>query len=122
MPFEAFMEALCRLALLKALPTDDEIRATGAPHAGIYLSQLRERDPAGYKALIKERSRLWGDDPDLVQPVHRCVAHMLSLLVHQLKWVADKHDADTSSPTTRFSERTMAKVVIKLGGDRSGKK
>ena len=42
LPFEGFLEAICRVAVLKALPTDEELAEADVPHAGMYLFDLRE--------------------------------------------------------------------------------
>ena len=60
LPFEGFLEALCRVAVLKALPTDEEITAGGYMHAGDMLVCLRDDDPPAYKALIRAHANPWG--------------------------------------------------------------
>ena len=94
LPFEGFLEALCRLAILKALPTDYEIsegicrgdemaELRGCEDAGEYLARLLDDAPGEYQELMLERATPWGDEPD--QPVCRCVAHLLSLIVRLIK-------------------------------------
>ena len=46
LPYEGFMEALCRLSMLKALPTDVELGWTGCADAGIFMQRLRVRNEA----------------------------------------------------------------------------
>ena len=38
--FEGFLEALCRVAVLKALPSDEEIDEAGCMHAADYMEML----------------------------------------------------------------------------------
>ena len=58
LPYESFLEALCRVAMLKALPTDDEIEAAGARDAGVYLEDLRSRD-ARVRGALRTRKTGW---------------------------------------------------------------
>ena len=78
LPFEGFLEALCRCAALKALPTDEEIESRGYMDAGRYLVALKAEAPAEYDALLATKATLWGGTPR--QPVSRCVAHLLMVL------------------------------------------
>ena len=79
LPFEGFLEALCRLSVLKALPTDAEVDAAGCDDAGDYVLRLRERDEAAHARLVEERKGRWGELPK--QPVHRCVEHLITLMI-----------------------------------------
>ena len=83
LPYESFLEALCRVAMLKALPTDDEIEAAGARDAGVYLEDLRSRDVSAYAELLRTRKTPWGGTPP--QPEPRCVAHLLAVIAHQVE-------------------------------------
>ena len=77
--FEDFLEALCRLSVLKAFPTDEEIAEAGEACAGTYLKALAFNDTNAYEALLEERAPKWGHAP--FQPVHRCVDHLISMLI-----------------------------------------
>ena len=81
--FEGFLEALCRISVLKALPTDEEITAAGAADAHEYLAQLKLNDEEGYKTLLRERRTAWGVDPS--QPTWRCVAHLCAIIVRTME-------------------------------------
>ena len=83
LPFEGLMEALCRVACMKALPTDDEIFDAECMDAGTYLARLQLYDTPAYEKLINERKTPWGGEP--TQPSHRCVAHLLSLIIRRIK-------------------------------------
>ena len=52
LPFEGFLEAICRMAMMKALPTDDEIISAGCTNAGTYVARLLQSSTAGYKILF----------------------------------------------------------------------
>ena len=79
--FEDFLEALCRLACLKAYPTDKEIEDYGAQDAPRYLHALEMDDPPEYERLQRMHGAQWGRPSDR-QPVHRSVEH----LCHYLTW------------------------------------
>ena len=80
--FEDFLEALVRVATMKALPTRAELALLGARDAGTFLIELRS-NPTGYAAFVKARVRGW-DDP-LRQPIHRCLEHLLSLIIRTIE-------------------------------------
>lgn len=84
LPFEGFIEAICRVAALKALPTDAEISDAGCSHAGSFLKHLSSSDPAAYELFLQERRAPWGELPS-VQPIARCVAHTLALLISTIE-------------------------------------
>ena len=88
LPFEGFLEALCHVAALKALPTDARLEAVGAQNAAAFLEKLRVEEEKGlhseYSFFINENSRReWGSEPP--QPVHRCLAHLMSLIILTVK-------------------------------------
>ena len=80
--FEDFLEALVRVATMKALPTRAELALLGARDAGTFLIELRS-NPTTYAAFVKARVRGW-DDP-LRQPIHRCLEHLLSLIIRTIE-------------------------------------
>ena len=53
LPFEGFLEALCRLSILKALPTAAELAEAEEPDAGSFLINLEESDQVTYAAFLK---------------------------------------------------------------------
>jgi hypothetical protein len=88
--FEDFLECLCRCAALKGFPTDDEIaqaaaegdgKAAGSPpNAGSLLLHMAKVEPAQYESLLRERALPWGEPPT-IQPLHRCVEHLIHVVV-----------------------------------------
>ena len=85
-PFEGFLEALVRTACLKALPTDEEITAAGFTDAGAYLPWLAVKDEEAYVEMVTTRGVQWGDEPP--QPTHRCVDHLLSIIMRKIESAA----------------------------------
>ena len=84
-----FLEALCRLSQLKALPTDDEINAAlvsegwlseDSADAGTYMLTLSGINPARYKQLMTTRCPPWGVGHES-QPVWRAVDHLIHMLI-----------------------------------------
>ena len=84
LPFEGFLECLCRVAMMKSLPTDEEIAEAECSHAGTYLEWLHENDEDAYEALLIERATPWGDMPTVQSP-SRCVAHTIDIMLHTIE-------------------------------------
>lgn len=100
--FEGFLEALCRLSVLKALPTDVEIAKADMADAGEYLRHLKANDPAAYAHLLKSRGSAWPGEPTL-QPMGRCVEHLIRLIIATI--AADDHLAKTLLPRKKVSSK-----------------
>jgi len=85
LPFEGFMEALCRLAAIKALPTDFEIAEKGCEDAGKWVLLMTSDDDrrTEYQQLLRQRAVGWGGKP--AQPLERCVSHTLSIIVRSME-------------------------------------
>ena len=83
LPFEGFLEGLCRVAVLKALPSDAEVEAAGCKDAAIFLEELEERDPEEFQQLLTDRRVPWGQESSL--PRERCVAGLMALIVRKVE-------------------------------------
>lgn len=131
LPFESFLEALCRISGLKALPTDAELlkgpTAGGVPdprsavpagavegagsmgggpsRAGQYLATLRSESPQDYDDLITKRATAWGSPPS--QPLCRCVDHLLSLIFWRIE--SETTRSGVSSGTAEIGEKEVGK-------------
>ena len=79
LPFEGFMEALCRLAALKMLPTEQEMKDAGYTDAGSFFFNMRKTDEEGYKRLLLERAPGWGAEPE--QPMNVCITRLFEIIV-----------------------------------------
>ena len=79
LPFEGFMEALCRLAALKMLPTEQEMKDAGHTDAGSFFFNMRKTDEEGYKRLLLERAPGWGAEPE--QPMNVCITRLFEIIV-----------------------------------------
>jgi len=84
--FQDFMEALVRVAMFKAMPTDKAVAAgvggQSCVDAGDFLIALREHDRGAYVAFLKRV-----DEPDYVQerPSWEQLEGMLTLLLRTIK-------------------------------------
>ena len=83
LPFEGFLESLCRLAGLKAFPTDEEIEAAGATDAADCLDRMRAEEEERYWQFVAQRGTPWGEEPR--QPLARCVAHLCAVILRKLE-------------------------------------
>ena len=79
------MEALCRLAIQKALPTDEEINAapSDVTDAGRYMRYLELEHHGNYQEMLKARRRAWGSTP--TQPMERCIAHLIAIIIRAVE-------------------------------------
>ena len=85
MLFEGFLEALCRLSGLKALPTDEEITKAGCSHAGSYMAKLRIEDEETYEKIMEERSTPWSERFTPPQPMARLVEHTICMIIYKIE-------------------------------------
>lgn len=83
LPFEGFLEALCRMATVKVLPTDDEVSDNGCSDAGTYIRWLELNDRIALSRLQNERACEFGQWPD--QPLHRCVDHLIHMIIRTIE-------------------------------------
>ena len=79
LPFEGFLEALVRLACLKAAPTDEELVNAGCANAYQFLTELQLHDPGMYSSFLEVNAAPWGEAPR--QPVSRCIDHMVCIII-----------------------------------------
>lgn len=117
LPFEGFIEAICRMAMLKALPTDDEIVDAECEDASSYLAQLQLFDTPAYEKLL-ERKNPWGAEPS--QPAHRCVAHMMAVILRRIKVMGE--DDDGAEIDQSLTEDEVRRWYKKNGGMMRAKK
>ena len=112
LPFEGFLEALCRLCMLKALPTDDDIEKTGCDDAGIFMQKLLagslpewftdslDSDSAGLTeaaAFMHSRAANWGEAS--VHSLDRAVNHLIACMIRTIE--EDSRGADNMEVTSR---------------------
>ena len=117
LPFEGFLEALCRVAALKALPTDEEIQGAHCVDADMFLVTMRADDEVRYATFLAERASKWGARPR--QPFERCVAHVVSMLLGTVR----RGTGDTGfGPLSKQQVQKWAKADIKAFAKFSGGK
>ena len=76
------LEALPRVAQLKALPTDAEMEEAGFTDAGAYLLWYAIEDEEGYQDMIDARATPWGDEPP--QSAERMFDGLMSIIVRTI--------------------------------------
>ena len=114
--FEDFLEAIVRVALAKALPTDAEVRAEGCSDPGEFMINLREH-PDRCMRFVHEHSAVW-DAYDGVnamprQPAASCVEALVWLIVRTVKG----QPTGPLSGSTTLSEGDVERF---MAGDRGG--
>ena len=77
--FEDFLEALCRIAIMKAWPDDYDFKESGCKDGWQYVCELKANDPKTHAKLLKERQIPWNGEPWLFS--HHCVSHLVCGLI-----------------------------------------
>lgn len=111
LPLEGFMEAICRIAVLKALPTDADLSTTGFDHAGHFLAHLRNDHPSEYASFLEEQHVPWGGAPK--QEVSLCVHHCICLIIHTVEEAsgAGTREARSGAGNLEVSEVEMKRFL-----------
>lgn len=109
--FEDFLDALVRVATMKALPSEDELAEAGAPDAGLFLLDLRKRSE-DKQAWLEAHARRW-DEP-LPMPIERAVHHLCMLMIRTIQATtaiaAGSKSAAMSKPRDAPADVTAAEV------------
>jgi len=107
--FEDFLEALVRIAVLKCLPTDDEIIAANMSDAGEFMMTLAKEGMVSgllgtmYYEEFMLRQAPWGSPH--YQPAHRCVDHLCALIIRIVQHGAGQPDRVELTVSMRDLER-----------------
>ena len=86
-----FYEALVRMSIMVALPTDMEIEEAGAADAGAFLLAMQANAPRTYREFLQTHRPKLGDpdgsdyDDVALQPAERCLEHLIKLLVRTVE-------------------------------------
>ena len=116
--FEDFMEAMCRMSSLKALPTADELKAAGCTHAGQWVDEMRKQ-PYFYQDRMETLATPWGTEPD--KPVGDSVRMVLDIMCHAITKgdpQARFGDQVSSAQAANFVSGKLAPSVQKNHGRR----
>ena len=118
LPFEGFMEAICRLSMDKALPTDEELSKAKCSDGGMFLLMLakKELDEEILDEFVDFKSTHaidWGGEP--MQPLARCVEHMVTSII---RTIIDEVSSASGSVVLHLSKNDAhAWAKVKLGED-----
>jgi len=111
--FVDFLEALCRMATMKTMPTDDEVEAAGCADGGEMLLKMV---PSERRNFVVQRPQNWDSEPR--QPIWRCLFHLISLITRSVEGVVTvkvKGVDPTVKADLRLT-RAEVKTFKKLGG------
>ena len=111
--FEDFLEAVVRMASIKAMPLDKEVRVAGCIDAGEYL--LRLQLSGRLKAIddfLVSHDVPTGKPP--IQPIHRSVEHLVTLILRSITTTMGR---PTNATDLKLSEGDL-KAFHRGGGRR----
>ena len=112
LPFEGFMEALCRLSAMKSLPSPAEVEEAHCVDASEYLEKLKAEDPAKWEDLVKSRATPWGDAPAF--PLQYCVVQLLAIIVRSI----EQHSGTSSRKLNgKLEKKEVASFWESVGGN-----
>lgn len=86
--FEGFLEAIVRIAFIKALPTDKEMRRHGFEYPGEFFGALLEVGPAAYQAWLDAAHRK--QRKGQADPIWRRVDMLVLLIVGIMQFGVEK--------------------------------
>ena len=108
LPFEGFLEGLCRLSMLKALPTDEELKLTQCSDAGVFMQRLHMGSlPESFtdtfdisscseaSAFMQMRAANWGEPS--VHALDDAMRHLIACIIRTVE--EDSTGADNMALT-----------------------
>ena len=119
--FEDFVEAVVRMSTMVPLPSDNEIKEVNAQDAGEFVITLQQASEKAFGEFIVASKRTFDQEPK--QRVHRCVDHLMSVMVRTIEQnskgtrdlTVDVHEAE------HFMKRMVAGETLRretsMGGD-----
>ena len=96
------------MAVLKALPTDEEIEAAPSEvtDAGRYMRYLELEQFGQHQEMLKARRRPWGSAP--TQPMERCIDHMIAMIIRSVETCCvDDRGPDPGKHELKLTEAEM---------------
>ena len=99
--FEGFLEAIARMSVLKAWPTEEDLRASLCADAGVYMLRVR-KDPEKFHELMLTRNVDWGGTPPL--PKWQCVEYMVLTIIRSVEQILGTGSDDVQQPKLDASE------------------
>ena len=100
--FQDFCECLVRASLEMPFPTDLEIRRSGFPDAGTFLLDLK-KDDSDYEQFRARHPECASSFDRPPQKPHRCVAHLISLLIRTVEGGTERGEDDATITKTEVA-------------------
>ena len=110
LPFTGFCEALCRVATLKALPTEEEV-AFQFSNAHQFLTFHEQNSQEKYAEFLEHKSAPWGAEPSR-QPVEACFKHLLAIIVGRIAGDVDETGlAKSFAESVRLTDKECKEML-----------
>ena len=113
--FWGFLEAIIRVAQSKALPTDEEVEASGYADGGEFLIKMKRDNPSEYRDFLRANDRQWWEQTR--QPIASKLSKLLKLVRDESFWLrettlilASPAQLDTPLGTEHFLQVQAAKL------------
>jgi hypothetical protein len=124
--FWGFLEAIIRVSQRKALPTDDEVAASGYADGGAFLLGLQRDNPSAYFDFLRKNAKQWWEPTR--QPIHKKLSILLSLVMHTIsknfkRWKEDgsmERAEKSAAKQRRAASRGGALAPPRAAGEVSG--
>ena len=93
--FQDFCECIVRVSLEMPFPFDWEIRRSPFPDAGTFLLDLK-KDEREYENFVEKHPECASNFERPPQKPHRCVAHLISLLIRTVEGGTERGEDDAT--------------------------